>query len=105
MREYHILRTACRIFFIAFAITSFVSQTSYSQVAELLPLDDPNAVAQMVLSAMKNIQLPKSGRGTAIMKTMHPVLTVKNSLWISHSMIKIRAQIFLNPRMESKAKD
>ncbi|MBN2313158.1 MAG: hypothetical protein JXM79_04470 [Sedimentisphaerales bacterium] len=62
MREY-------RILLIALIISCFISQISYSKVAEPLPLDDPNAVAQMVLSAMKNVQFPKSGRGTATMKT------------------------------------
>jgi hypothetical protein len=46
-----------------------INQLSYGLNQDALPLDDPNSVAQMILSAMENIHFLKSGRGTATIKT------------------------------------
>ena len=41
----------------------------YAQVENALPLDDPMAVVRTVLSTVKSIESPVSGRGTVIMTT------------------------------------
>jgi hypothetical protein len=40
----------------------------YERISGTLPLNDPNSVLEMVLSAINNHQLPLSGKGTATMR-------------------------------------
>jgi hypothetical protein len=45
------------------------SQFSYAQVTDKLPLDDPNTVIQSIISALKTIKHPQTGRGRAVLRT------------------------------------
>lgn len=69
MREYRIIRTASWFFSIGLVAAFLVCRLSYAQVENALPLDDPMAVVRTVLSAVKSIESPVSGRGTAIITT------------------------------------
>jgi hypothetical protein len=69
MFDYKVRSIAQRFFQIIFVIVLLACCPSYSGGSEALPLDDPDAVVQRVLSALKNIELPATGRGTAVMET------------------------------------
>ena len=69
MLDYRVKYVAYRVFLKVLVFGSLICCPSYAQTQETLPLDDPNAVVQMVLSALKAIEMPVTGRGTAIMKT------------------------------------
>ena len=67
--DYRVKYLAYWNFLTGMVFGSLVCCPSYAQAQETLPLDDPNSVVQMVLSALKAIDMPVTGRGTAIMKT------------------------------------
>jgi hypothetical protein len=67
MREYRTIRTSIWFFSIGLVVAFLVCRLSYAQVEDALALDDPMAVVRTVLSAVKSIESPVSGRGTAIM--------------------------------------
>jgi hypothetical protein len=69
MFTYRVMRAAYPVLWMALVFVSLVCRRSYSQVADALPLDDPNAVVRTVLAAVKAIELPAIGRGTATMVT------------------------------------
>ena len=48
--------------------TCLVQCTSYAQEGDSLPLDDPNSAIRMLLSTIKTMETPATGRGTATMK-------------------------------------
>ena len=50
-------------------VVSMICRPCLAQEADALPLDDPKAVLEKVISALKNLELPARGRGTAVMLT------------------------------------
>ena len=72
MKKYQIIQIIYKRCFIVLTIIFLSCYSSYGQVTPALPLNDPNAVLKIVLSAMKNYNLPQSGRGTATMTMIKP---------------------------------
>jgi hypothetical protein len=68
MRKSRKIRTLNRAFFACFTVACLAYSPSNAQIGEALSLDDPNAVMKMLLSAVKAIEQPATGRGTATMK-------------------------------------
>ncbi|MBL7185140.1 MAG: hypothetical protein ISS70_02355 [Phycisphaerae bacterium] len=54
---------------LALVVVGMICRPCGAQEPNKLPLDDPNAVMQVVLSAVKAIEQPTTGRGIAIVKT------------------------------------
>jgi hypothetical protein len=67
--DYRVKYLAYWNFLTGMVFGSLVCCPSYAQAQETLPLEDPNAVVKIVLSSVKTIKMPTTGRGTAIMKT------------------------------------
>lgn len=72
MKRYRFIQITYKHFLIILFVVCFACFPSYAQVTGTLPLNDPNTVLKIVLSAINNYQLPQSGKGTAIMKMMNP---------------------------------
>ena len=68
MRKSRKIWTLNRAFFACFTVACVAYSPSNAQVGEALPLDDPNAVMEMLISAVKAIEQPATGRGTAMIK-------------------------------------
>jgi hypothetical protein len=68
MYEYRVLRVY-RSFFLILIFLSMISGLLRAETMVTLPLDDPNAVLEEVISALKSVKLPARGRGTAVMRT------------------------------------
>jgi hypothetical protein len=65
--NYHSLWPARRILGVFLPIVGAFCAPAHSQTGATKPLDDPKAVLNNVLSAIQNVALVPSGRGTAIM--------------------------------------
>ena len=68
MRRHREILSVRRIFSAGVIVACLLGCPSYAQEPDKLPLDDPNAVMEMLLSAVKAIEQPATGRGTATMK-------------------------------------
>ncbi|HUV62868.1 MAG TPA: hypothetical protein VMW24_03165 [Sedimentisphaerales bacterium] len=56
------------LFGMALVLVSLVCSAACAPLEVALPLDDPNAVMRIVLSSLKAVEQPVTGRGTAVMK-------------------------------------
>ncbi len=68
MKRYRIIKITYKLFFIILFFVFFAGFPSYAQNTGTLPLNDPNSVLKVLLSAINNYQLPLTGRGTATMR-------------------------------------
>lgn len=68
MRKYQVVPIVLRVVVTVLVLACSGSCPCYAQVTEPLPLDNPNAVMQMLLSTLKTMETPLTGRGTAVMK-------------------------------------
>ena len=68
MRRHREILSVRRIFSAGVIVACLLGCPSYAQGPDKLPLDDPNAVIRVLLSAVKAIEQPATGRGTATMK-------------------------------------
>jgi len=68
MEEYRIKRIIYKPFLIVTFIMCLACYLSCAQDTDELPLNDPDAILKIILSAVNNYQLPLTGRGKAILK-------------------------------------
>lgn len=67
MFSHQVVPKSC-LWWIVLAAASVICRPSLAQVPGALPLDDPNTLMRMLLSTLKAVESPVTGRGTAVMK-------------------------------------
>lgn len=77
-----------RSFCLVLVIMAMICRPCGALQPDKLPLDDPKAVMRVLLSAVKAIEQPATGRGTAIMKTENSHESVDGKEFVVHFVFK-----------------